>query len=75
MGTLLDRALGRSVACASCGRQESALRLDAKPSSERYQREAKAFGQTKALALAADRGDQFDRLECESCYGPGYSEI
>jgi hypothetical protein len=28
-----------------------------------------------ALRLAADTGDDFERLECEHCYGPGYVSL
>lgn len=28
--------------------------------------------QVRALRLAADTGADFDRFECEACYGPGF---
>jgi hypothetical protein len=29
----------------------------------------------RALVKAADRGDDFERLECRECYGPGYMPL
>lgn len=58
--------------CAACGRPVHIDVLDAKPSSAQFRGEVQAFGQLEALSRAADRGEEFDRLECEGCYGPGY---
>jgi hypothetical protein len=40
----------------------------------RFRLERQRVGQIEALARAADRNEDFDRLECRDCYGPGYSK-
>lgn len=54
--------------CAKCGRSFRATQLDGKPNSSRFRQEEKSMGQYEALSLAADRGEDFVRLECR--YGP-----
>jgi hypothetical protein len=50
--------------CAACGAETPIHLLDAKPGPGIF---------TPAqLSEAADRGDDFSRLECAKCYGPGY---
>lgn len=56
--------------CARCGGLFHIDALDAKPSSLPGYR---GFDQIYRLEQAADAGEDFDRLECADCYGPGYS--
>ena len=55
--------------CANCGRRFHIDALDSKPSS--FPRRPVEH-QLARLDEAADRGEDFDRLECADCYGPGY---
>lgn len=50
--------------CAQCRQPTPVHLLDAKPGPGHYTLEE--------LSAAADRGEDFDRLECSRCYGPGY---
>lgn len=51
--------------CACCGREFPIEALDAKPGPGHF---------TEAqLSDAAERGDDFDRLECSDCFGPGFT--
>jgi len=62
--------------CAKCGRVTGIDELDAKPSPTRLLRLVRLLrGQLFMLRYAADRGYDFDRLECRDCYGPGYVEF
>lgn len=56
--------------CDRCGGLFHIDALDAKPSSLPSTR---GFDQLHRLEVAADAGEDFDRLECAGCYGPGYS--
>jgi len=56
------------LACAACGRLFHAEDLDAKPNPE-----DKLPGETDEEA--AERGVNFERLECQECYGPNFSEM
>ena len=67
-------ALADKLPCAGCGRRLPVLILDAKPSTPRFRLERQRLGQAEALARAADRNEEFGRLECQDCYGPVYSK-
>ncbi|WWT39826.1 hypothetical protein [Microcystis phage Mwe-JY25] len=58
--------------CTGCGEMLPTLLLDGKPASAHFQRDRAEHGQVAALAMAADRGEDFTRAECAACYGPGY---
>lgn len=51
--------------CAACGRTFSLDQLDGKPGPGTFT--------AAQLAAAADRGADFNRLECRGCYGPGFN--
>jgi hypothetical protein len=53
-----------AIECHQCGKLFDAEELDAKPGAGHWSMEQ--------LAMAADTGRPFDRLECKDCYGPGY---
>jgi hypothetical protein len=70
--------------CDCCGTPTPLELLDAKPSNLRlyiaqrttWQRLCDLIvdrRQVRALRLAADGGADFDRFECEACYGPGFA--
>ncbi|NKW09976.1 hypothetical protein HGG76_11745 [Ochrobactrum tritici] len=59
--------------CDNCLRPTKVACLDGKPTLTRWLRIIRFFrGQAFMLRYAADRGYDFDRLECGDCYGPGY---
>ena len=59
--------------CAKCGGSLPLDQLDSKPTiNSRLRRIQENEGQLIMLRRAADLGFDFDRLECLSCYGPGY---
>lgn len=60
------------LACQSCGQPTHIDLLDAKPESTQFRLDVVDLGQINALRLAGDRGDNFERLECRKCYGPGW---
>lgn len=60
-GTELSAELGK---CEECGKLVAWRLLDAKPGPGHWT--------ARQLADAADRGDQFTRLECKDCYGPNW---
>lgn len=61
--------------CAECGWRLPLHLLDAKPTMTLWLRLVSLFrGQKFMLRYAADRGYDFDRLECRACYGDGYVE-
>lgn len=51
--------------CAKCGGTFPIQKLDAKPGPGHWTAEQ--------LEAAADSGRDFDRLECEPCYGPNFT--
>lgn len=59
--------------CAACGKSTHINDLDAKPE---YTLDGLffrlVFGRDPCLSDAAERGEDFTRLECATCYGPGY---
>ena len=61
-----DNASDMGAHCAACGNLTPIRLLDAKPSDLRP-------GET--LTQAADRGADFDRLECQACYGPEWLPV
>jgi hypothetical protein len=73
--------------CAACGRLTHIDDLDAKPDNinafarpETLLDWLMLFFRPKAwrieqLERTADRGAQFERLECGACYGPGYVSL
>lgn len=67
-------AATRPLRCGRCKRAGSrdALEMDGKPSSARFRLEARRLGQFEALSRAADRGEDFDCVECARCYGEGW---
>lgn len=59
--------------CDCCGRLFPLGLLDGKPTINSKLRRIRAReGQLAMLRRAADKGYDFDRLECRRCYGPGY---
>lgn len=50
--------------CNKCGKKKPLHLLDAKPKG--------SAGTVRALRMAANRGKDFDVLECKACYGPGW---
>lgn len=61
--------------CEECGVRYPLHCLDAKPTMTFWLRLVSLFrGQKFTLRYAADRGYDFDRLECRACYGDGYVE-
>lgn len=70
-----NRSNAATAFCDECRHPFPLGELDAKPSSRRFLREEAALGQREALTRAADRGEDFDRLECEECYGPSHVSI
>jgi hypothetical protein len=60
--------------CHQCGKPTHSLWLDGKPRLFRgwVWRNTPKWIALRLLAWAADRGWEFDRLECIWCYGPGY---
>lgn len=73
--------------CAACGRQTHIDDLDAKPDNLAHFERPRGWRdwllrifcptrwRLEALDRAADAGAQFERLECEVCYGPGYISL
>lgn len=57
-------------ACMSCGAIMPIDALDAKPS-----RFAAVSVTNEQLSEASDRGDDFDFLACERCYGPAFISV
>lgn len=55
--------------CEECGEFFQLSELDAKPS----RLAGKANTSAEALWAAFEANEDFDRLECRECYGPGYS--
>lgn len=55
-------------ACHHCGKMFPIDALDGKP--ERFA--GPNQHQIRDLVIAADTGENFTRLECSTCYGPGY---
>lgn len=53
--------------CDNCGRKTPINELDGKPGAGHFTAEQ--------LFDAAERGEQFDRLECGDCYGPNYISL
>ena len=53
--------------CARCGVEQPVERLDAKPVRLAGRRNTR-----RQLKKALRRGEDFDRLECATCYGPGF---
>lgn len=53
--------------CAQCGRTFPLHLLDAKPA-----RLAGANNTRERIAAALEQNEDFNRLECEGCYGPGF---
>lgn len=53
-----------NLACDKCGKSTPVHLLDAKPGPGNFTPEQ--------LSRLADQGAHFTRLECESCYGPGF---
>ncbi len=51
--------------CMCCGKEFPIEMLDAKPGPGQFTE--------KQLEDAAERGDDFEQLECPSCFGPGYT--
>jgi hypothetical protein len=80
-------AIRNEASCERCGKVTHIDKLDSKPSDldELYRPRSVIdwfncfFRPTKwrliQLDRAMDDNIQFDRLECENCYGPGYSKI
>lgn len=63
----------RILHCENCQRPVPFYQLDAKPKMTLWLRGVRLVrGQRFMLGYAADRGYDFDRLECRDCYGPGY---
>lgn len=62
--------------CARCGTPTPLHLLDAKPAALRGPGDwiERLFPRLRLrqLRIAADRGADFDWLECARCYGPGY---
>lgn len=59
--------------CDKCGKFFPTDHLDGKPTINSKLRRIRAReGQLAMLRRAADKGYEFDRLECRGCYGPGY---
>lgn len=68
-GLVPQRPAGeRADACAKCGAAYPIEQLDAKPD-----RLAGRSNTNRQLKKALHRGEDFDRLECEDCYGPGFA--
>ncbi len=62
--------------CECCGREFPLDELDSKPSiNSRLRRYRQRQGQLVMLQKAADLGYDFNRLECRSCYGPGFLKM
>ena len=64
--------------CACCGKTVPLHMLDAKPArlagrGNLFVRLFPSF-RLQALSDAACNGENFDRLECKDCYGPGWSQ-
>lgn len=53
--------------CDRCKRQVPLKDLDAKPKSLRYKEAT-----WELINRAADRGEDFDILQCKDCYGPAW---
>jgi len=53
--------------CARCGIERPIEHLDAKPARLAGRRNTR-----RQLKKALLRGEDFDRLECAACYGPGF---
>ncbi len=68
---MADAAMNAYGRCDSCGARHHLMDLDAKP--KRF-KGYKGADQLRRLCEAADRGEQFDLLECSKCYGPGYNQ-
>lgn len=56
-----------SERCAGCGRMFPLDQLDAKPRSLRSRKATNAM-----LSHAAERGEDFDVLQCRACFGPAW---
>ncbi|WPE19914.1 hypothetical protein [Shinella zoogloeoides] len=62
-----------TACCDACGERFPLNELDSKPTINSQLRRTRAKeGQLMMLYRAAMRGYDFDRLECRSCYGPGF---
>ncbi|MGE3307750.1 MAG: hypothetical protein AB7I52_17475 [Rhizobiaceae bacterium] len=62
--------------CATCGKEHEAEHFDSKPAMTlRLWLIQATRGQIAMLRYAADHGYDFDRMECRSCYGPGFASI
>lgn len=62
--------------CRSCGALFQMEELDAKPTMTTLLRSLQFVrGQSYVLRYAADRGYDFDRLECRKCYGPCFEAL
>ena len=57
----------RTATCANCGGRFTVEHLDGKPQSL-----AGLPATFDMLTAAADRGEDFDVLECAACYGPAW---
>jgi hypothetical protein len=58
------------VHCEECGRVFRLSELDAKPA----RLAGRANTSAEVLWAAFEANEDFDRLECRGCYGPGYSD-
>jgi len=66
----------RRAHCYCCHRVAHIDQLDAKPFPTVWLWLVRLFlGQRQMLRYAADRGYDFDHMECAECYGPGYEAI
>lgn len=62
--------------CRKCNKPTDIDVLDAKPELTLWLRLIRLFkGQIFMLGYAADRGHDFTRLECPTCYGDGYEHV
>lgn len=59
----------QTAKCMNCGQIYPERLLDAKPVSL-----AGIQADNRMLVEAADRGEDFVRLECAACYGPAWEE-
>ena len=65
--------------CECCGKLTDMLDLDCKPrhlaGKPHWLIRLMPWIRLSQLRDAADRGFDFDVLECEGCYGPGYNKF
>jgi hypothetical protein len=67
-------ATSDTIPCSCCSRLTPIEALDAKPSmTAELHAMSLERGQEQMLRYAADHGYDFDQLECEPCYGSGWS--